>query len=207
MHFNVSQLIREAGGAFRAHEVDEAIPLQADPERQRVWGVVKLLRTDKGVWVSAELETEAPSVCSRCLHEYDQPVYIVIEEEFFSAADPGTRSGLGAGEESYRIDHNHVLDLSEAVRQYATLSAPMKLTCREDCKGICSSCGSDLNETVCRCDSEVRDSRWGPLLDLVSSPGSVLSTKADAPPPKEETLKRTPRRSLCPLRNPAAFRL
>ena len=178
MHFNVSQLMKEGSGAIRAYEVDEAMPPQADPDRCRVLGVVKLLRTDKGVWVSAALETHALSVCSRCLDEYDQPVRMVIEEEFFSAADLETGFGPSAGEESGRIDHDHVLDLNDAVRQYAMLSTPMKLTCGEACKGICSSCGSNQNETVCRCDKAVRDSSWGPLLDLVSSPGSVKDYKS-----------------------------
>ena len=61
MHFNVSQLMKEGSGAIRAYEVDEAMPPQADPDRCRVSGVVKLLRTDKGVWGSVRpLETHAP---------------------------------------------------------------------------------------------------------------------------------------------------
>ena len=173
MHFNVSQLMKEPSGSDRSFGVDEELSPNENLERQRVRGTVELLRTDGGVWVSAELDTEAASTCSRCLEKYSQSIHVIVEEEFFSPAGSPTVSGLDVGEESFRIDHNHILDLGEPVRQYVALSAPMKLLCRRDCKGICLSCGANLNETSCQCDDAKRDSRWGPLLELVPSNGST----------------------------------
>ena len=172
MFFNVSQLLKEPNGSRRAFEVDETFPPMGDTAVSRVLGRVDLLRTDEGVWVSAELESEAVCYCSRCLDEYRQPIAMSIEEEFLPLVDVSTGGGLGrpddAGEQ-FHIDSQHILDLSEAIRQYASLSVPIKSVCREDCAGICPSCGANLNITQCGCERASRESRWAPLLESVSA--------------------------------------
>ena len=51
------------------------------------------------------------------------------------------------------------LDISGLINSLVWESLPMRLLCREDCKGLCSICGCDLNETVCNCDHTVYDPR------------------------------------------------
>jgi len=46
------------------------------------------------------------------------------------------------------------------------LSVPMKPLCREECKGICSSCGTDLNAGPCECKKQEVDPRLAPLQKL-----------------------------------------
>jgi uncharacterized protein len=54
------------------------------------------------------------------------------------------------------------LDLRPAIREQWLLSAPAFLQCREDCKGLCPSCGADLNTVACSCPPP-SDSRWDAL--------------------------------------------
>ena len=173
MHFNVSQLMREPSGSTRSHEVQEERLRVNGAEALLVRGWTKLLRTDKGLWVSAVVETETPTACCRCVEEYYQPVRMTIEEETFPLVDPLTGAQMtvsGERDESLQIDQNHVLDLTEAVRQYTELAVPMKPVCRDgDCRGLCPSCGANLNNVSCLCEKATRDSRWGPLLDLVAA--------------------------------------
>jgi uncharacterized protein len=162
MHFNVAQFMREPIGSSRTFEVGEELA----PEAGRVGGSVKLLRTDAGVWVSAELDSEAQCTCSRCLKEYSQPVRWSIEEECF----PG--SSLVAdhdGVESIRIDEDHILDMTEVVRQYLLFSLPMSPLCGDGCQGIPPNQGLDIDEASRRREEEARSARWGALLDLVPS--------------------------------------
>ena len=176
MYFNVSQLMKEPSGSSRVFELDEELFSADEGESQRVKGVVKLLKTDMGVWVSATLESTVPCTCSRCLRRHLQAVRMAVDEEFFAQSAPGSGIAidrLDVPEENRVIDENHVLDFSETVRQYQALNAPMKPVCREGCKGICLDCGNDLNERPCQCLHLERDSRWGPLLDLVPSTDSV----------------------------------
>ncbi len=54
------------------------------------------------------------------------------------------------------------LDLRPAVRESWLLAVPAFAECREDCKGLCPTCGADLNEGECGCEP-ARDSRWDAL--------------------------------------------
>ena len=163
--------MKEPSGSGRTYDVDELLTLTDDVRGSRVMGSVSFLRTDKGVWVSASLRSELLCTCSRCLDEHRQPISMAIEEEFFplvEAAMVGRPSRPGGGDDAFNIDRNHILDLTDAVKQYALLSMPMKPVCRADCLGICIRCGANLNEGGCVCDKTPRDSRWGALLELVT---------------------------------------
>ena len=172
MYFNVSQLLKEPSGSGRTYEVDEGLKIRDDMGVRRIAGDVALLRTDLGVWVSATLDTSVVCECSRCLIEYEQSVELIIEEEYIPLVDVATGARLNrslGSDESFYIESNHILDLSEAARQYSALNFPMKPTCRDDCAGICMTCGASLNQTVCSCNEVTRDSRWDTVLELIST--------------------------------------
>lgn len=59
------------------------------------------------------------------------------------------------------------LDLDELVYTEVIISLPMKHLCREDCKGICPSCGKNLNDTECNCETKQIDPRLQALADLL----------------------------------------
>ena len=169
LHFNVSRLLREPSGASRSYVVDDLPLAGAAPATESVSGKVRLLKTDKGVWVSASLESHMACTCSRCLVGYAQLVGIAIEEEFFprSVALP---HGLEVSEENLGIDENNILDLTETVHQYLLIGAPYRRLCSDDCRGICAGCGGDMNMDQCRCErtggNDLRDNQWGGLLEL-----------------------------------------
>lgn len=41
------------------------------------------------------------------------------------------------------------IDLDPVVREQVLLALPVSVVCRDDCKGLCSTCGQDLNEQDC----------------------------------------------------------
>lgn len=45
---------------------------------------------------------------------------------------------------------------------------PIRVLCREDCKGICSRCGANLNIRACSCKDEVTDPRMAAIKDIFS---------------------------------------
>ncbi len=57
---------------------------------------------------------------------------------------------------------SYEIDLRPSVREQWLLNVPSYAVCREDCKGICPTCGKDLNEGPCECPP-ARDSRWEAL--------------------------------------------
>jgi uncharacterized protein len=56
----------------------------------------------------------------------------------------------------------HVVDLRPAIREQWLLSVPPFAVCRDDCKGLCPTCGADLNAGACDC-RPAADSRWDTL--------------------------------------------
>ena len=173
MYFNVSQLLKEGSGSTRTFDVNDFASVQEGAPMTPISGTVRMMRTDAGIWVSAELATYFDCECSRCVAEMEQYVRMEIEEEYLPEVDVNTGARLNFPDElsdNFYIDHTHILDMSEAIRQYFGLSMPFKLVCREDCKGLCLTCGADLNEADCPCDKVIRDPRWGALLDFVTAP-------------------------------------
>ncbi len=52
------------------------------------------------------------------------------------------------------------------VREQLVLSLPADPVCREDCQGLCTVCGANLNERDCGCDRHVPDPRWAGLKNI-----------------------------------------
>jgi len=165
MQINVSQLLKEAIGAGRNYQVAETVESVGMVE-----GEVELLRTDRGILVRSRLSTEVGVNCSRCLSLFRCPLALNIEEEYFPTTDVVSGALLSLPDEAgtFTIDEHHVLDLSEAIRQYALLAIPMKSLCREDCAGLCSQCGHNLNLGSCQCPPQAADPRWFQLTKLVN---------------------------------------
>ena len=171
MYFNVSQLLKELSGSTRSYEVNDFASTQKGAPMMPISGIVKMMRTDAGIWVSAELTAYIDCECSRCVTDMEQPVRMGIEEEYLPEVDVNTGARLNFPDEmadNFFIDSTHMLDMSEAIRQYFGLNMPFSPLCREDCKGLCLTCGADLNDTDCSCDKVIRDPRWGALLAFAS---------------------------------------
>ncbi len=172
MLFNVAQLMKEGIGSTRHYLVDEQAESGGGVPTGRVFGSVRLMRTDKGIWVSGRLDTAAACQCSRCLREYHQPVPITIDDEFAAPSESVAIDTWPESEEGgFSIGPDQILDITEAVRQYSYLGIPMKPTCGNDCAGLCTGCGADLNEAACLCETPRTDPRWDELLKLVSTGG------------------------------------
>ena len=122
-------------------------------------GVLASLRLEsvvEGVLATGEVEGGATFVCARCLKEMPADVTVDITELFYAP-------GHGEGEEdAYRVVGTDI-DLEPAVRDAVTLALPLNPVCKEDCKGLCATCGKDLNFEGCVCRADDVDPRWAAL--------------------------------------------
>jgi uncharacterized protein len=170
MLFNVAQLLKDPIGSTREFDLDEGSDLLADvPARARYIGHVKIIHINEGALVEAVVRTTAEVDCSRCLRPVEVPLQFKFTEEYRPTIDlaTGLPVPVREGEEFFRIDESHTLDLTEAVRQYALLNLPPYALCREDCAGLCPSCGQDLNQGRCECAKEQVDPRLAVLAQLL----------------------------------------
>ena len=127
-----------------------AEPVQVDLEAQQVLRDVLVQGTVKGV-VRQE--------CRRCL----EPVTVPVAENVSMFFQAGVREEQAEAEEVYALPERGDLDLSQAVREQVALAVPQFVECREDCRGLCPTCGTNLNDASCDCVVEETDDRWAAL--------------------------------------------
>ena len=165
MRINVSGLLKSAIGTMRDYQLSGTINISGSDSL--VKGEVSLVRTDRGILVKAVLATEVELGCGRCLSRFRLPLAMKIEEEYFPVVDVVSGGALTQPNEPgcFTLDEHHDLDLTEAIRQYALMAVPMKPLCREDCAGLCPSCGQNLNRGACGCVTQEIDPRWAKLLE------------------------------------------
>lgn len=119
--------------------------------------------------LAADLECNIHGKCDRCLEDSVSKVCMEFEIVFqreedvkaVSEQDEGDFVLLSGNEE-------YCYDISQRVKESVLLNLPMKMLCKEDCKGICPICGANLNIEDCGCEREEIDPRWAPLKDLLN---------------------------------------
>jgi uncharacterized protein len=100
--------------------------------------------------------------CRRCLVDVETSVSDDLSALF---AEPG----LDEADEDdvYPLARNaRSIDLRSAVREAWLLAVPAFVTCREECQGLCPTCGADRNEVTCACGAGHSDARWAALRAL-----------------------------------------
>ncbi|MBA7514714.1 hypothetical protein ES705_06748 [subsurface metagenome] len=175
MQINVSQQLKASIGSTRKYEVSEIVDIAGGDSM--VKGEVGLIRTDRGILAKGALCAEVELTCGRCLSSFGCPLTLNIEEEYFPITDVVSGASLSLPEESgcFTIDEHHVIDLTEAIRQYALLATPMKPLCRGNCAGLCPNCGRNLNQGPCDCLPQETDPRWSELRKLTLASDAVVN--------------------------------
>lgn len=110
--------------------------------------------------------------CQRCLEPTRLPLDVRLHTLY-------TPAGQGAGEPTEASDedvddddldyahHNgETVDLWPVVRESMILAVPITVLCKEDCRGLCPSCGVDRNTTECSCKPAAPLSPFAALKDL-----------------------------------------
>lgn len=143
--------------------VDERVQIV---EPAAVNGKVRLAGNE--VFVNGHVETRAQVECDRCLKPVELPVsadftldYITGDEYESSAV-----AELTEAEMSVSVFDGKGIDVDEVVKEQILLAVPTRMLCREDCKGICPECGTDLNSGECACKKDDIDPRWAALKNL-----------------------------------------
>jgi len=170
--FNVAQLMKAPVGTSSENDIHEE-DIQLDEDIKGIGplkGHVRMRRTNQGLLVDGWVELTLELSCNRCLKEFELPMHVNFEEQFYPTID--VVSGLPLApfdeDEIFPIDAHHHVDLTEAIRQNVLLDLPMVAICREDCKGLCPQCGQDFNLGSCECKPEV-DARLSVLKTLLQN--------------------------------------
>ncbi len=153
MHIDLSELSTREGAKQSIHVRYEGNALGAPG---RVFPLISSEESDfeaectkKGqVHLSGSLAIKVRAVCDRCLVDVPVTVKAVVSEDFDAS------------------DLEQEIDIQELLNKEFLLEWPMKILCREDCAGLCSSCGKNLNEGDCGCSRSGLDPRMAAILDV-----------------------------------------
>ena len=163
LQINVAQLLKSLIGTTRSYQVQEEVDIAG--KNRLVSGDVELTRSDRSILVHAVLHVDVELDCGRCLSRFIKPLTLDIQEEYLPKINIYTGEALPQTEDQdlFVIDERNILDLLDAVRQYASLAVPIKPLCTVDCAGLCPACGHNLNHGDCPCPPRNIDSRWEKL--------------------------------------------
>ncbi len=106
--------------------------------------------------------------CSRCLAEYDAS----LDTEFTIFYSKTTRVPLEEEVALAEVDlvsvsyEGDTIDFTNEVEEQVIMEIPLKPLCREECKGLCSTCGADLNNGECECSRSASGFTFSALKDF-----------------------------------------
>ncbi|MBQ3075282.1 MAG: DUF177 domain-containing protein [Clostridia bacterium] len=118
-------------------------------EAKDISGFIRLIGTVTGQY-------SAP--CARCLAP--------VAREFSIDIDLSVVTAPTESDEDYILAEGQKIDLGSFATDTVLLNLPLRLLCREDCKGLCPKCGKDLNQGDCECDHKEIDPRLAGLADF-----------------------------------------
>ena len=101
--------------------------------------------------------------CSRCLEPVDVPVELEISQEL-DIRQAGEEDTENMEEQPY-LD-GYYLDVDQLIGNELLLNLPMKVLCKDDCRGICNQCGINLNQGTCSCERGSPDPRMSIIQDI-----------------------------------------
>ena len=122
---DIEQTVVKEGIGLSDEEIDLRSPLHIKAHLERINNIVT---------ADVHVRVDFGSMCARCLEDLHQ------EQEF-----------------DYHFNFDvepkvEYVELGEEIRQEIILASPARLLCKDDCKGICSKCGINLNVEKCKCN-------------------------------------------------------
>jgi DUF177 domain-containing protein len=136
---------------FQETEFRQADPLTVNAEAELAGREIRVRGHISGVLEAA---------CDRCLEKIEIPVELDFDLPYRPMEEIAREEEVEVGEEELKVGFfsGNGVNLAEVVREQVLLSAPMKVVCRPECRGLCPVCGVNRNARECGCSSQHEDS-------------------------------------------------
>jgi uncharacterized protein len=169
MLLNLRQ-IRSAHERFEKVYKPEAFATDADSLRvvAPVALVFDVFKDKDQFRLAGRVQTTLELTCSRCLEAFTWPVDAAFDLRYQPHA-----ANTGEGEREIEEDdlttafyEDESIDLGQLMREQFYLALPMKPLCLEQCRGLCPTCGANLNHGTCACNVKWDNPRLAVLKTL-----------------------------------------
>ncbi len=166
MIIDVSAILKELGGRI---DISDEISVADTDFLGELYHFNKPLKiegsianTGKSLIFKAVCSGVMQTKCARCMKDIDVDISFDIDEVLAQSDGSETQE-----DSELILFEGHTVDIDDIVLNNFLTNISGKYLCSEDCKGLCSICGADLNEGDCGCKRDVIDPRWAALADLI----------------------------------------
>ncbi len=151
---NVRTILGEVGASLDVSKHYDIERLEVGSEvfdiGQPVAVEVIITNAGEGIVASGHVVAHATTACVRCLCDFEITLTGEIGTLFLRSSEP-----VFEGEDAEVVDPEGNLDLAPAIHAALVLEAPFAPLHDDACLGLCSGCGTDLNEAECGCSSDI----------------------------------------------------
>lgn len=127
----------------------------------------RIARVENGFALDGVVAFTARLECSRCLapypFEFDETFSLILYRQKETS---GVEREIGRQDLDVSYFSSDILELAPIAEERIQLAIPMKPLCRDECAGLCPSCGEDRNSGPCGCRIKTPDPRWNALREL-----------------------------------------
>ena len=98
---------------------------------------------DDVIHINGFVDVPCSFVCDRCAGAFQKNLYFEFDEMICKKSD------TDEDDDGFAYDDNGNVDINEVVKNLIITNFPTKILCKPDCKGICQTCGVNLNDQEC----------------------------------------------------------
>lgn len=123
-------------------------------------------RMDKSphqIVLDCDITVHSKPICDRCASGFESNLTSHFQISYLFSREKVESDDYNV---KYLSPDQEKINIRDDVFEYAELSIPLKKLCKEDCQGLCSHCGINLNEAKCNCKNEIINDVWEPLQKL-----------------------------------------
>jgi uncharacterized protein len=158
---NVGFISQQSIGYNRVFYFDlPELVLQPDLKLRQVEGEIEFSRTSEGLLAQGKFQAVVDATCGRCLCDFEQVLITDFTELFTFPSHVREDTELVYPEDGQ-------IDFGPILREYMILEIPINPVCKQDCKGLCSVCGNNLNTEPCDHELDSIDPRMSVLKSLL----------------------------------------
>ena len=141
---------------YHGAEFRQIAPLQVNAVAELVGAEIR---------IQGDVETRIEAACDRCLGLFSIPVERQFDLTYRPMSTIAREEEIELPEDELDIGfyEGDGIQLADVVTEQVILSLPMKVICRQDCRGLCPTCGADRNREACECPEPRSDSPFAAL--------------------------------------------
>ena len=154
MRFSVQSLRAEKGATMLLNMREQMAPVDLGRSLLRFVEPVEFsgqaTNTGRRIVIRGSAKGRATAVCDRCLEEFAMDLATPVDESYYRVDEAPAEP-----DDDERIyGEDDIIDISSDIEQAFVLTLPIRIVCRDDCRGLCPGCGGNLNAGECSCTAD-----------------------------------------------------